>query len=92
MWTEVARRLCRQLTVAVFTLAGPVVASAYETDQLTNRATPIADSTDVLNREVNAALDRIVAEWNKGHNEWAFVDAVYHEIGGVHWVDRLALR
>jgi len=87
--TEAARKLFLKLSVIVIAVAGSVVASAYETDQLTNRATPIADSTDVLNREVNEALERIVTEWNKGHEEWAFVDAVYHEIGGVHWVDRL---
>jgi len=87
--TEVARKLLLQFTVAAIAVTGSVVAVAYETDQLTNRATPIADSTEVLNREVNAALERIVAEWRNGHDEWAFVDAIYHEIGGLHWVDRL---
>ncbi len=64
-------------------------ALAYETDQFSNRREPIADSTEVLNREVNATLEAIVADWQKGHNELAFVSAVYHEIGGHHWVDRL---
>jgi len=87
--TEATRKLLLQFAATALTVTVPAIASAYETDQLTNRATPIADSTDVLNREVNDALERIVAEWRKGHDEWAFVDAIYHEIGGRHWVDKL---
>lgn len=86
---ESVRKLVLQLTVTVLAVTVPAAAGAYETDQLTNRATLIADSTAVLNREVNNALEQIVAEWNKGHEEWAFVDAVYHKIGGLHWVDKL---
>lgn len=86
---ESGRKLFLQLTTTVLAVTAPAIAGAYETDQLTNRATPIADATAVLNREVNDALEEIVVEWNKGHEEWAFVDAVYHKIGGLHWVDRL---
>ena len=87
--TEAARKLFLQLTVTAIAVTAPVISVSYETDQNTNRATPIADSTDVLNREVNTALEQIVGNWRKGHDEWAFVDAVYHEIGGLHWVDKL---
>jgi hypothetical protein len=75
------------LTGATFGL--PVEAPAYETDQFYNRAQPIADSTEVLNRKVNETLAEIVANWRKGHNEKAFVSKVYHELGGHHWVDKL---
>ena len=64
-------------------------AAAYETDQFTNRHEPIADSTAVLNREVNRTISELVAGWNKGHDEMAMVNAIYHEIGGHHWVDKL---
>ena len=66
-----------------------VPAAAYETDQFTNRHEPIADSTDVLNREVNRTIDELVADWHRGHDEMAMVNAIYHKIGGRHWVDKL---
>ena len=68
---------------------GLSIANAYETDQYTDRSAPITDSTEVLNRKVNEAIEGIVAEWHKGHDEMAFVNAVYHKIGGHHWVDKL---
>ena len=63
--------------------------AAYETDQFTSRNELIADSTDVLNREVNNALAAIVSQWRQGHDELAIVDSIYREIGGLHWVDKL---
>ncbi len=62
---------------------------AYETDQFTNRVDELRDSTEVLNREVNRTIADIVADWGKGHDEMAMVDAIYRKIGGLHWVDRL---
>ena len=70
-------------------LPGCRSANAYETDQYTNRSDPIADSTEVLNDKVNDTIEEIVAEWRNGHDEIAFVDAFYRELGGLHWVDRL---
>ncbi|MFQ5981755.1 MAG: hypothetical protein ACE5KS_00120 [Woeseiaceae bacterium] len=70
-------------------LAVPVPAAAYETDQFYNRSQPIADSTEVLNRKVNETLAEIVAEWRKGHDRKAFVNEIYHRLGGRHWVDKL---
>jgi hypothetical protein len=67
----------------------PATAFAYETDQFSNRDIPIADSTAPLNRKVNESLAKIVAEWDKGHDEMAVVNAIYHDIGGHHWVDKL---
>jgi hypothetical protein len=64
-------------------------AHAYETDQFTNRSSEVADSTVVLNRKVNETIGAIVNGWRKGHDEMAFVSAVYHAIGGHHWVDKL---
>jgi hypothetical protein len=73
------------LAVAVWPNAVP----AYETDQYSNRDEPIADSTSALNHKVNEAIGDIVAGWHKGHDEKAFVDAVYNRLGGHYWVDKL---
>jgi hypothetical protein len=67
----------------------PVTAVAYETDQFTNRDVAIADSTEVLNTQVNETIAAIATDWHKGHDELAVVDAIYHAIGGHHWVDKL---
>ena len=66
-----------------------VSAAAYETDQFYNRSQPIADSTDVLNRQVDETLEHIVADWSKGEDQRALVNAVYDKLGGHHWVDKL---
>ncbi|MDX1380746.1 MAG: hypothetical protein R3233_06480 [Xanthomonadales bacterium] len=64
-------------------------AAAYETDQFSNRAAPIEDATGVLNARVNSTLRTIAQNWDGPRDEARFVNAVFHEIGGHHWVDRL---
>lgn len=86
------RRHARKWVAIVVTgsiLACPVRVTAYETDQFSNRSQPVEDSTEVLNREVNDTLEDIVANWHKGHDEMAVVNAIYRRIGGLHWVDKL---
>ena len=77
------------LFIGVAAAGVPAAATAYETDQFTNRDVPIADSTELLNSRVNETIRGIAADWKKGHDEMAFVDAIYHELGGHHWVDKL---
>lgn len=77
------------IAVAATTCALTVSALAYETDQFYNRSQPIADSTVVLNRKVNETLEAIVADWRKGEDQWAVVNAIYKKLGGHHWVDKL---
>lgn len=67
----------------------PAAATAYETDQFSNRDAPIADSTEILNEQVNATLADIVDGWRRGPDEMAVVNEIYHAIGGHHWVDKL---
>jgi len=86
---ETPRQPLLKLAAIALALALPLATVAYETDQYTNRSAPIADSTEVLNREVNKALGEIVDEWRKGRDEMAIVDAFYRKLGGLHWVDRL---
>ncbi len=64
-------------------------ASGYETDQYSHRDVPLADSIDLLNEEVNRALEDIASRWRRGDDPRLFARAVYRELGGRHWVDRL---
>lgn len=72
----------------VFLLISPPGA-AYETDQFTNREVQIKDSTQILDDKVNDTIDEIVATWKGPQNNWKFVNAIFHRIGGYHWVDRI---
>lgn len=83
------RRLARLAGAIAIGAFSVFPAEAYETDQFTNRDAAIRDSTDVLNREVNAAIADIVATWDSGADEMAVVNAIYRKIGGLHWIDRL---
>jgi hypothetical protein len=78
-----------KMAAGAILVALPVATIAYETDQYTNRSAPIADSTEVLNREVNHALEEILAERREDRDQMAIVDAFYRKLGGLHWVDRL---
>jgi hypothetical protein len=63
--------------------------AAYETDQYSNRLTPISDSAPVLDREVNAAIVDIAAHWQGPRDDNRMVMAVFHRLGGYYWVDHL---
>lgn len=64
-------------------------ARAYESDQYSNRLTPIADAAPVLDRRSNEALRRIAVEWRGGAHRERFAHEVYARLGGLHWVDRI---
>jgi hypothetical protein len=70
-------------------LAAPQFCHAYETDQFTNRLTPIADSTAVLDEQVNIAIAEAVADWKGPRDDWKVVTSIYNDIGGHHWVDKI---
>lgn len=67
----------------------PLEITAYETDQFSHRLEPITDSTLVLNERVNASIESTVAAWQGPRDDWKFVTAIYHDLGGHHWVDRI---
>jgi hypothetical protein len=81
----------RDRTAALFVLVPLLagVAGAYETDQYTERLADIEDSVEILNRQVNAALERVATDWKYGVDRKRFATRVYREIGGRHWVDKL---
>jgi hypothetical protein len=78
----------RTLLLAVL-MAAPLIAAAYETDQFTNRLKDIDDSTAVLDVRVNQSIRDAIADWNGPRDEKKVVNAIYHDIGGVHWVDKI---
>jgi hypothetical protein len=70
-------------------LSGPQLCCAYETDQFTNRLTPITDSLAPLNEQVNLSINKAVSNWRGRRNDRMMVNKIYHDIGGVHWVDQI---
>ena len=74
---------------AVGTMLTAGAALAFETDPYTNRDLDLADSLAILDDKMNEALDRVAASWTRGEDEWAFITAVYRDVGGLHWIDKL---
>jgi hypothetical protein len=77
----------RLLVIAALCL--PLFAHAYETDQFTHRLQPLEDSTELLDGRVNQSIEKAIRDWRGPRDERKVVDAVYHDIGGHHWVDRI---
>jgi hypothetical protein len=67
----------------------PQLCGAYETDQFSNRLEPIKDSTEPLDRRVNQSIEDLVENWKGPRSQRKVVDAIYRDIGGVHWVDKI---
>lgn len=70
-------------------LLAPLDCGAYETDQFTNRLTPIGDAMPMLDERVNQSIADAIADWSGPRNEHEVVDAIYNDIGGRHWVDKI---
>lgn len=75
--------------MAAVSLGLAAAAAGYETDQYTHRLQPIADAQPELERLVNRTLDRVAAEWRGGADRYRFTLAVFNELGGLYWVDRI---
>jgi len=67
----------------------PTFVGAYETDQFNNRELAIKDSTSIMNYEVTLAIASSITPWHGAPNRKKIVNAIYHKIGGKHWVDKL---
>ena len=83
-----ARSTSARIVAAVLCLA-PIGGGAYETDQFTERLEPLEDSTEALDARVNQSIVDAIADWRGPRNERRVVDAIFHDIGGHHWVDRI---
>ena len=77
------------LLLSLVLLLAPLPGGAYETDQFSNRLHPIEDATAPLDERVNQSIADAVADWKGPRNEKKVVDAIYYDIGGKHWVDKI---
>lgn len=75
--------------VPIAALALAAAAAGYETDQYSNRLQPIADAQPTLDRVVNEAIGSVASSWRLGEDRYAFALAIFHELGGLYWVDRI---
>ena len=82
-------RPARVVLAALATFGLAAAAAGYETDQYTHRLQPIADAQPTLERIVNQALVQVASEWRGGADRYGFTLAVFNELGGRYWVDRI---
>lgn len=84
------KRTARSLILlGIVLLLAPLSCGAYETDQFSNRLNPITDSTELLDERVNLSIADAIAGWKGPRKDSKVVSAIYHDIGGVHWVDKI---
>ena len=87
MWLRAAMAPYRTMVAVFLLVAGP--ARAYETDQFSNRLMPLQDSTAALDQRVNESIAQAAAAAGGKQSQRKVVDAIYHDIGGHHWVDKI---
>lgn len=75
--------------VAFVLLAWPAAVPAHETDQITNRTDPIADSTEALNREVNKKIVAVIKKRRHDEDRMRIVNALFRKLGSRLLVDRI---
>ena len=81
--------MSRHALVAVILLIVTDVTLAYETDQFSHREQSIADATAAMNKQVNLAIGDSIRSVGNDHDQMKVVNAIYHKIGGKHWVDKI---
>jgi hypothetical protein len=64
-------------------------AFGYESDQYTNRTQKVSDSIVLMNGEVNDAIGRILGRGRPPTSKKTMARAIYHEIGGIYWADKI---
>jgi hypothetical protein len=64
-------------------------AGAYESDQYTNRTQDISDSLELMDGAVNKAIQDILARKNPPRTKSRIAKAIYFEIGGLYWADKI---
>ena len=64
-------------------------AGAYESDQYTNRTQDISDSLELMDGAVNKAIKVILARKNPPRTKSRIAKAIYFEIGGLYWADKI---
>ena len=89
MSTSRCRWCCCCCALALALLLGAPQSRAYETDQYSNRASPVADSLTHMDEQVNLVIARILNRKRAPQTEKAFARALYHGLGSWHWVDKI---
>ena len=64
-------------------------AGAYESDQYTNRTQDISDSLELMDEAVNKSIRDILARKNPPRTKSRIAKAIYFEIGGLYWADKI---
>lgn len=83
------RRAARIVLLFTAFLAVSHPLRAYETDQFSNRLNPIGDAIELLDARVNESIADAIEGWSGPRKERKVVNAIYFDIGGVHWVDKI---
>ncbi len=79
----------RFILLIVILLSAVQPCFAYETDQFSNRLKPIRDATALLDKRVNQSIEKAIANWKGPRDDWKVINAIFHDIGGYHWVDKI---
>lgn len=73
-------------------MSAACAAFGYESDQYSNRLADVEDSLETLDARVNDTIGKVIKEWepidDEGRNV-EFAEAIYHELGGLHWSDKI---
>ena len=77
------------MALLVLLLAFSSSAGAYESDQYTNRTQGISDSLELMDGAVNKAIQDILARKNPPRTKSRIAKAIYFEIGGLYWADKI---
>jgi hypothetical protein len=78
-----------RLPVLLTLLLVSLISTAYETDQHTNRTEDVSDSLVLMDDQVNGALQRILSRKRQPSTQKAVAAAIFHEIGGYYWADKI---
>ena len=78
-----------KLQLAALVLLCSLSSFAYETDQYSNRLDSVPDSLQVMDQKVNRAVAKIASQWRGNADNRAFARAIYYELGGWYWADKI---
>jgi len=79
----------KPLLTCLLALMLPSFVMAYETDQVNNRQQQLLDATSAMNKQVNLAIGAAITGMRGERNDMKVVNAVFHQVGSPHWVDKI---
>ena len=62
---------------------------AYESDQYMNRTQIVVDSLEVMDKQVNQAIDVVLSRKRPPLTRKAIARGIWREVGGVYWADKI---